>query len=87
VIPSRHQYGYGFRYTQELYWRLRASGIAQEASMIELGKNDGMAADHPAIKQLHVRPAPGLALLTVMAICTAASVFASFGVLVWWLVF
>jgi hypothetical protein len=48
---------------------------------------DGMAAHHPAIKQLHVRPAIGSALLTVMAICTAASVFAAFGLLVWWLVF
>jgi hypothetical protein len=55
--------------------------------MIELGKNGGMTADHPAIKHLHVRPALGLALLTVMAICTAASVFASFGILVWWLIF
>jgi hypothetical protein len=55
--------------------------------MVELQKNDGMAADHPVIKQLHVRPALGLALLMVMAICTAASVFAAFGLLVWWLVF
>jgi hypothetical protein len=55
--------------------------------MMKLGNNGGMAADHPAIKQLHVRPALGLALLTGMAICTAASVFASFGVLVWWLIF
>jgi hypothetical protein len=55
--------------------------------MIELGKDDGMATDHPAIRQLHVRPAPGLALLTAMAICTAASVFAAFGLLVWWLIF
>jgi hypothetical protein len=60
---------------------------AQEASMIELVKSDGMAADHLAIKQLHVRPALGIALLMVMAICTAASVFAAFGLLVWWLVF
>jgi hypothetical protein len=71
----------------ELYWRPRASGIALEASMIEPGKDDGTAADHPALKQLRIRPAPGLALLTVMAICTAASVFASFGFLVWWLAF
>jgi hypothetical protein len=53
--------------------------------MIE--KIDGMVADHPAMKQLHVRPALGITLLTVMAICTAVSVFAAFGLLVWWLVF
>ena len=53
--------------------------------MIE--KIDGMIADHPAMKHLHVRPALGITLLTVMAICTAISVFAAFGLLVWWLVF
>jgi hypothetical protein len=56
-------------------------------SMSEFGKNHEMVAGHPALRRPHVRPAVGLALLTAMAICTSASVFASFGVLVWRLVF
>ena len=54
--------------------------------MIEHGANDSVAANHKAIRQLHVQPALGLALITAMAVTTAAGVFASFGALVWWLI-
>jgi hypothetical protein len=45
--------------------------------------NGFSSADQPAVRQLHVRPAFGFALISAMAGSTAAFVFVSFGALVW----
>jgi hypothetical protein len=48
-----------------------------------LHASNGFSSDQPAVRQLHVQPAFGLALISAMAASTAAFVFVSFGALVW----
>jgi hypothetical protein len=56
--------------------------IAWEAIVI-LHASNGFSSDQPAVRQLHVQPAFGLALISAMAVSSAAFVFVSFGALVW----
>jgi hypothetical protein len=62
--------------------RLSTPDIAWEAIVI-LHAPNGFSSDQPAVRQLHVQPAFGLALISAMAVSTAAFVFVSFGALVW----
>jgi hypothetical protein len=48
-----------------------------------LHASNGFSSDQPAVRQLHVQPAFGLALISAMAVSSAAFVFVSFGALVW----
>ena len=57
--------------------------IAWEAIVIMHASNGFSSADPPAVRQLHVQPAFGFALISAMAASTAAFVFVSFGALVW----
>jgi hypothetical protein len=57
--------------------------IAWEVIVMMHASNGFCSPDRPAVKQLHVQPAFGFALISAMAGSTAAFVFVSFGALVW----